>query len=267
MAASLEAQVGFGKAPAARTAIVLLAIAGTLAAAGCAATDPPPVAAPVTETATDLAPSPYLAMLRDHGIGASIPSRGKFVLVNIPSFELIALEDGVPVLRSRVVVGRPGNTTPEMLSSMFAVRFNPSWTPTPSMVRNEGLRYMPPGPRNPLGRIMFDLDNEEFIYLHDTNDRTLFNRTQRALSHGCIRVEQVRPLAAWALGVSEKEIDSMISRGTHSVALPEAIPVSLAYYTQFPDQNGEIASYADIYGSRHGTQLVAARARASVGAH
>ena len=95
-------------------------------------------------------------MLRGQGAGADIPSGGKFILVNIPSFELVALQDGVPVLRSRVVVGKPAAATPEMLSSMFAVQFNPSWTPTPSMVRNEGRRYMPSGPQNSLGRIMFD---------------------------------------------------------------------------------------------------------------
>lgn len=260
--------MGFGKAAAIRTAMVLLAITGTLATVGCASTNPPPPApVSLTETTTELAPSAYLTMLRDHGIGASIPSRGKFVLVNIPSFELIALQDGVPVLRSRVVVGRPANTTPEMQSSMFALRFNPAWTPTPSMIRNEGLRYMPPGPQNPLGRVMFDLDNDELIYLHDTNERALFNRAQRAFSHGCIRVEQARALAAWALGVSETEIDAMISKGTsYSVPLPEAIPVSLAYHTQFPDENGEIASYADIYGGRHATKLVTAQASHSDGA-
>ena len=71
------------------------------------------------------------------------------------------------------------------------------------MVRNEALHYMPPGPQNPLGQIMFALDNDEFIFLHDTNEKALFNLAQRALSHGCVRVEQARPLAAWLLGVSE----------------------------------------------------------------
>jgi murein L,D-transpeptidase YcbB/YkuD len=134
---------------------------------------------------------------------------------------------------------------------MFAVQFNPAWTPTPSMIRNEGLHYMPPGPQNPLGRMMFDLDNDEFIYLHDTNEKGLFNRAQRALSHGCVRVEQARALAAWSLGVSEQEIDAMVSRGrTYSVPLPEIIPVSLAYYTRFPDERGQVASYPDIYADR-----------------
>jgi murein L,D-transpeptidase YcbB/YkuD len=244
--------------------MALLAAVAALATAGCVSTEQStPLALTSDKTVSDgEMESPagaYAGMLRSHGIDASIPSQGKFILVNIPSFELIALQDGVPVLRSRVVVGRPGTTTPEMQSSMFALQFNPSWTPTPSMIRNEGLRYMPPGPQNPLGRILFDLDNDEFIYLHDTNERALFNRPQRALSHGCIRVEQARALAAWALGASEAGIDAMIARGsTYSVPLPEAIPVSLAYHTQFPDEAGQVVSYPDIYGSRQARESVAA---------
>jgi murein L,D-transpeptidase YcbB/YkuD len=238
---------------------MLLAVAGALATAACVSTDrPPPSAALVSETKAEPPSTAYLSMLRSHGIGAAIPAHGKFVLVNIPSYELIALQDGVPVLRSRVVVGQPRTTTPEMLSSMSALQFNPSWTPTPSMIRNEGLHYMPPGPQNPLGRVLFDLENDEFIYLHDTNERALFNRPQRALSHGCIRVEQARALAAWALGVPEQEIDAMIARGTtYSVPLSETIPVSIAYYTQFPDEVGQVVSYPDIYGTRQARAPVA----------
>ena len=242
-----------------RLGTALLAAVAALAAAGCVSTNEPTSLALVSEpkalaaaVAPEIEPNPsaYVSMLRSHGIDASIPSHGKFVLVNIPSFELIAFQDGAPVLRSRVVVGQPKTSTPEMLSSMHAVRFNPSWTPTPAMIRNEGARYMPPGPHNPLGRILFDLDNDELIYLHDTNERGLFGRTQRALSHGCIRVEQARALAAWALGVPEKEIDAMIARGTtYSVPLPEVIPVSLAYHTQFPDASGQLVAHSDIYGT------------------
>ena len=244
------------KARVVRAGMVLLSIIAALATAACVSTDqPPPPLALAPEAKIEAPTSAYLSMLRSHGIGASIPSRGKFILVNIPSYELIALQDGEPVLRSRVVVGQPKTSTPEMLSSMFAVQFNPSWTPTPSMIRNEGLHYIPPGPQNPLGRMMFDLDNDEFIYLHDTNERGLFNRAQRALSHGCIRVEQARALAAWVLGVSDQEIDAMVSRGTYSVPLPDVIPVALAYYTQFPDEAGQLVSYPDIYGNRRVAEM------------
>ena len=232
-----------------RAILAWVVLATALATSACVTTEPaPPVAA---GPATEPPPSAYVSMLRSHGVETAIPSRGKFVLVNIPSYELIALQDGIPVLRSRVVVGKPAASTPELAASMFAIQFNPGWTPTPSMIRNEGLHYIPPGPQNPLGRMMFDLDDDEFIYLHDTNEKGLFKREQRALSHGCVRVEQARALAAWALGVSEQEIDAMVARGTtYSVPLPENIPVALVYYTRFPDEGGQVASHPDIYADR-----------------
>jgi murein L,D-transpeptidase YcbB/YkuD len=234
-----------------RKILALAALASALVNTACVTTEPPPPAAAGSAPAAEPPPSAYVSMLRSQGVEPAIPPHGKFILVNIPSFELIALQDGVPVLRSRVVVGKPAAATPELLSSMFAVQFNPAWTPTPLMIRNEGLHYMPPGPQNPLGRMMFDLDNDEFIYLHDTNEKGLFKREQRALSHGCVRVEQARALAAWSLGVSEQEIDAMVARGTtYSVPVPEIIPVSLVYYTRFPDEGGQVASYSNIYADR-----------------
>lgn len=213
--------------------------------AGCVTT------APTQGTVADEPPpSAYIRMLRENDIKVAVPSRGKFVLVNIPSYELIAFEDGTPVLRSRVVVGQAATRTPELISPMTAIKFNPAWTPTPSMIRNEAAVYIPPGPYNPLGRLMFELDNDEFIFLHDTNQKGLFKRPQRAFSHGCIRVEEVRRLAAWAMGVTEASIDRMIARGTtYSVPLPQEIPVFLVYYTRFPDASDQMASYPDVYAN------------------
>jgi hypothetical protein len=231
-----------------RASLTLLAVASALASAACVTTEPAPRTAAGPAVASESPPSAVPGGLAG---GTAIPSRGKFVLVNIPSFELIAFQDGAPVLRSRVIVGRPQTPTPELLTSMYAVKFNPSWTPTPAMIRYEGLRYMPPGPNNPLGRIMFELDNDELVFLHDTNDKALFNHPQRAFSHGCVRVEQARPLAAWALGVSESEIDAMVARGTtYSVPLPENIPVALVYQTRFSDQHGQVVLHPDIYANR-----------------
>lgn len=231
--------------------MVLLAAASALMTSGCGKTEEAPRTAEKFAPTSEAAPGNYASILSRHGIRIAIPSQGKFILVNIPSFELIALQDGTPVVRSRVVVGRPVTPTPELQSSMFAVKFNPSWMPTPSMIRNEGARYVPPGPRNPLGAILFELDNNQLIFLHDTNDKTLFSRPQRALSHGCVRVEQARSLAAWALGVSEREIDTMISRGTtYSVPLSEQIKISFIYYSRFPDARGQVVIHPDIYPHR-----------------
>lgn len=229
----------------------LLGLAVVMASAACVPTQPPAVVASQAAVSANASPplaSPYVSLLRRSGIELAIPSTGKFILVNIPSYELVALQDGEPVLRSRVIVGKPATPTPELNASMVAIRFNPDWTPTPSMVSNEGLRYMPAGPQNPLGRIMFDLDDDELIYLHDTNEKQLFNRGQRALSHGCIRVQQARALAAWALGVPENAIDSLVARGsTYAVPMSEDIQVALVYSMRFPDEHGEITSYADVY--------------------
>lgn len=224
----------------------LLALA--LGAAGCSgAYDANADRTGATPTASVAATSGFAGLLARNGI--AVPARGKFILVNIPSFELVALENGTAIVRSRIVVGRPTTPTPEMLSSLYAVKFNPSWTPTPAMVRLEGARWAPPGPRNPLGQILFELDNDELIFLHDTNDRSFFGRAQRALSHGCIRVQQARALAAWVLGVSEAEIAAMIAAGaTRAVTLPVPIPTLLAYHTQFPDEHGVVRTYPDIYG-------------------
>src|SRR5690606_23975589 len=60
-----------------------------------------------------------------------------------------------------------------------------------------------PGPGNALGRVKLGLAQGESIYLHDTNDHSAFDESQRALSHGCIRVERAVELASWVLGISE----------------------------------------------------------------
>jgi murein L,D-transpeptidase YcbB/YkuD len=208
--------------------------------AGCAPdydSRPPPEPPPV---------SGLVGALR--GIGIAVPPHGKLVVVNIPSFELVALQDGRPILRSRVIVGRPSTPTPELATAIWAVTFNPSWTPTPAMVRWEGARHVPPGPQNPLGRILFELDNDQLIFLHDTNDRNYFDRPVRAFSHGCVRVEQARALAAWALDVTEAEIDRLIARsGTHRELLAASIPVALVYRTRFPREDGRLVDHRDIY--------------------
>lgn len=206
---------------------VLLALVCAAIGAGCGPTEGQ---APRNQAGA----SSHAESAAEADVRFSVPLQGKAIVVHTQSFELIALEDGAPVLRSRVIVGRPATPTPELLSSMLSVRFNPAWTPTPSMIRNEGARYVPPGPNNPLGQILFELDNDLLIFLHDTNEKALFDRPQRALSHGCIRVEQARPLAAWVLGVSLADIERRIARrDTYSVLLPAPIPVYLSH-TRLP---------------------------------
>lgn len=239
----------FHRGPIARAA---LAVASILVLAACVPGGTQQTASlPAPEQPAVPPVSPFVQAMRNAGVNVAIPTRGKFILVNIPSYELIAFQDGAPVIRSKVVVGAAGTSTPELMSNMYAIKYNPDWTPTPSIVRNEASEYIPSGPRSPLGRIKLELDNDQSIYLHDTPQKSYFGRDKRALSHGCVRVQQVRELAAWADGVSVDEIDRKIRTGRmYSERLPEEIPVYIGYYTRFPDEFGQPVDHPDVYANK-----------------
>lgn len=241
--------VPYRRGPIARAA---LAVASILVLAACVPGGTQQTASlPAPEQPAPPPLSPFVQAMRDAGVNVAIPARGKFILVNIPSYELIAFQDGAPVIRSKVVVGAAGTSTPELLSNMYAIKYNPDWTPTPSIVRNEASVYIPSGPRSPLGRLKLELDNDQAIYLHDTPQKSYFGRDKRALSHGCVRVQQVRELAAWADGVSVDEIDGKIRTGRmYTERLPEEIPVYIGYFTRFPDEFNQPVNHPDVYANK-----------------
>ncbi|WP_299649314.1 L,D-transpeptidase family protein [uncultured Tateyamaria sp.] len=182
--------------------------------------------------------------------GFDVPQFGKAILVNIPAFELIAFENGTPVLRSRVIVGTPWHRTPRLRTHVSSVRFRPTWRPTPSMIASGEYpdRVWPPGERNPLGLAAVRLGTGLLVYLHDTNRRELFEQDDRALSHGCVRVQKWAELAAFVLSVNLREV-LRHAHGTRTFDAPAPpIPVELGYYTRFPDASGQIVTYPDIYG-------------------
>ncbi|MBI2343963.1 MAG: L,D-transpeptidase family protein [Deltaproteobacteria bacterium] len=109
------------------------------------------------------------------------------------------------------------------------------------------------GGDNSLGRIKFIFPNRFDVYLHDTPARGLFANQERALSHGCVRVEHPRDLAALLLrdagGWDRAEIDRVILRGRQQVVpLPKKIPVYLLYQTAWVDDTGTVQFRNDIYG-------------------
>ena len=179
-----------------------------------------------------------------------VPIEGKAVYINIPSYELIAFEDGQEVLRSRVIVGSRKDQTPNLTAHTSVVRFRPTWTPTPDMVREEGLspETRPPGRNNPLGLLAIRLDPGMLIYLHDTNSRKLFDSDKRALSHGCIRVEKWDEVAAFVLGIPVDEVHRHANGRRTFDMDTEGVPVIVRYETRFPDRFGQMQQYADIYG-------------------
>ncbi len=110
-----------------------------------------------------------------------------------------------------------------------------------------------PGPGNALGHVKFLFPNPYHVYLHDTPADALFARRGRALSHGCVRLEQPEALAQYVLrGSTEWDAErirtAMDSGEEKPVALKEKIPVHIVYFTAWPKAGGGFDTWPDVYG-------------------
>ena len=108
------------------------------------------------------------------------------------------------------------------------------------------------GDRNALGRMRFNMPNTDDIFMHDTPDRHLFSRGQRAFSSGCIRLERPMELLSEALsgtaGWDRARADRVLDgRATTGATLARSIPVRL-HYTTVIVEGGRVLMRADIYG-------------------
>ena len=198
----------------------------------------------------------------------------RYVRVNIPAFRLDAMEQDRSVLTLRVVVGKPTTSTPVLSSAMNAIQLNPSWYVPKSILEGEILPKAAkdptfldrlgyevisdtrlrqrPGTSNALGKFKFVFPSPYGVYLHDTPSRSLFSRDLRALSHGCVRVENPFELAVWALRDDPKwtpqEIRARLDSGKEKqVKLPEAVPVHIGYWTAWAGDDGVLRFGRDVY--------------------
>ncbi len=222
---------------------------------------------------------------------------GQSIIVNIPAFKLWAIDSteqtNSPVLNLNVVVGKSEKTpTPVLMAEMRYVEFMPYWNVPPSILKKEimpklahnpgylarqnmevvslkngGMRVRQrPGGKNALGRIKFVFPNSEGVYLHDTPSKSLFARTRRDFSHGCVRVQNPSLLAQFVLknqeGWTQGRIDETLRNSTHhQVSLKTHIPVLFFYSTAFYEQGDKLTFYSDIYG--HDATLLAALGKAN----
>jgi len=217
----------------------------------------------------------------------SLPSAGKVLVVNVPSGIVTAYENGVPVIESRAVVGRESTPTPEMDTHVTYVRPNPTWTVPESILRRKEWRaklaedpdffersgfdvvlggrtvtpeeaaasahavtafIQRPGEDNALGRLKIGIQNSQAIYLHDTNEPGNFEDEVRLASSGCVRIERIRDVAAWLLGVSADVVDGMIEGEDMANHVPrERVRVIIGYWTAWPDGDGRVRYYPDVY--------------------
>lgn len=110
------------------------------------------------------------------------------------------------------------------------------------------------GDDNSLGVMKFNFPNSYSVYLHDTNARSLFGRENRALSHGCVRVQAWDTLARYIVsrdssGVSVENLqDWLTKQEKHNIPVKRKLPVYLRYFTAEVGENGAIKFYDDIYG-------------------
>jgi murein L,D-transpeptidase YcbB/YkuD len=219
---------------------------------------------PATARARQIAANMERLRWMPHGLGA------QYILVNVPDASLVLMESGQQALVSRVVVGAPDKPTPILAAKVVAVTINPAWHVPKSIVVQEiqpkmdqdsgyleskhmemenGEVVQLPGPDNALGSVKFELPNVFNVYLHDTPSKHAFLSNDRAQSHGCVRVEQIRPLAEHVLGISDDELQQAIASGkTQARRLNQPIPVYIQYFTAIARDGGQTVFRADIYG-------------------
>ena len=205
-----------------------------------------------------------------------------YVILNIPDYTLKVMQHGAQVWTTRVVAGQPGiHATPLLTETMKFITVNPTWNVPPSIIYNEylpalqqdptvlermGLKLehnpdgsihisQPPGERNALGRIRFNFPNKFLVYQHDTNEKYLFAKEDRAFSHGCMRVQNPDQYASVLLGITDpnahytpEKIRSMYGQSEIDLKFPTPIPVNITYQTAFVDDEGSLQLRKDVYG-------------------
>ncbi len=122
----------------------------------------------------------------------------------------------------------------------------------------------PPGPKNALGQVKFIFPNKHNVYLHDTPSRSLFDRDERAFSHGCVRVQDPLTMAEYVLkdkpGWGRDKIDETVaSKKQTRVNLDTPLKVAILYWTADALGDGDIRFHNDIY-DRDPTVLAALNA-------
>jgi murein L,D-transpeptidase YcbB/YkuD len=116
----------------------------------------------------------------------------------------------------------------------------------------KGLTYREqPGPENPLGFVKMNFPNAHSVYMHDTPKPSLFGRSFRAASSGCVRVYDMEALAAWAVadqGWKPEQVHQMRETGErYDLTLKHPIPLYFAYVTAWATQDGAVHFRRDIY--------------------
>jgi len=207
-----------------------------------------------------------------------VTSKGDYIAVNIPEFKMHVYNSDSLLWSCNAVVGQTVHPTTLFYGEINQVVFSPYWNIPEGIVIKEILpgmkrdpEYLPkhsmeitgqrnglpvvrqrPGLSNSLGLVKFLFPNSYSIYLHDTPIKSLFNETDRAFSHGCIRIEKPAKLAAFLLKDDRKwsmrSISSAMQSGKERyIPIVKKVPVFIAYLTAFIDRDNRLNFRKDIY--------------------
>ncbi|MGV8836826.1 L,D-transpeptidase family protein [Cellvibrio sp.] len=215
----------------------------------------------------------------------------EMLLVDIAGFKITYFKASQPIWRSRVQVGMAYRTTPIFKSEVNYITLNPTWTVPPTILRKDVLPkvrkdinylrehnirvldssgkqldpaaidwYKPgnvtlrqdAGEDAALGKAVIRFPNSYAVYLHDTPHQKLFNKSQRAFSSGCIRVERALELVELLLAETPSWDSAAINKAlatgkTRNVTLAKRVPILLAYWTVDAISETQIAFKPDIY--------------------
>ncbi len=188
--------------------------------------------------------------------------------VNTAASFLDYWRDGQRVDHRNVIEGEPDKPTPQLQAPIVSLVAKPTWTVPKGIgakelddkgqawlqdndfVMKDGNYVQQSGPKNSLGLVKFDMQDNEAIYLHDTPAKALFGLPERHRSHGCVRVENAVQFAtalAQQEGVLDQFQQAMQKDDEAFIKLPHEIPVRLLYQTAFWD-GSNVQFRQDVYG-------------------
>jgi murein L,D-transpeptidase YcbB/YkuD len=227
----------------------------------------------------------------------STAAANRYVVVNIPSAQVEAVDSGQVVQRHAAVVGKPERPTPELSSKIQEINFNPFWYVPKSIIykdlvpkaqefarRNQDMlaayhmqafdaagnpignnqidwfgqdvynyqfRQLP-WDQNSLGFVKINFPNNDAVYMHDTPLKSLFGRSVRFESSGCVRVNEVETLVDWILqdtgGWNMQRMMAVKQSGEQiDVKLVRPIPVYFTYISAWGTPDGTVQFRPDIY--------------------
>lgn len=163
------------------------------------------------------------------------------------------------ILRQEVIPGMRKDPQYMAKRKMRLLTFSGQEVPVSSVdwskVSAAGFPYMvrqDPGEHNSLGLVKFMFPNKHHVYIHDTPARSLFEREDRALSYGCIRIQKPVELAKLLLQHDERWTDDRIHTAMRQsreqvVNLNRKIPVVILYLTYWTNSNGRMFFRRDVY--------------------